>query len=57
MKLLMIEDVFLIMKDSLDELVNVMELSNQHLDDVMKEMIDQVKISMDVMTAKIDDSK
>jgi len=46
----MIEDVVLIMKDSLDELVNVME------------KIDQVKILMNVillvqMKEKIDDSK
>ncbi len=58
----MIEDVVLIMKDSLDELVSVMELLNQHVDDVMMGMIDQVKILMNelrgrMMTEKIDDSK
>jgi hypothetical protein len=58
----MIEDVVLIMKDSLDELGSVMELLNQHVDDVMMGMIDQVKILMNelrgrMMTEKIDDSK
>jgi len=58
----MIEDVVLIMKDSLDELGSVMELLNQHVDDVMMGMIDQVKILMSelrdrMMTEKIDDSK
>jgi len=44
-----------------DELVNVMESLNQHLNDVMREMIDQVNISMNeildqmMMKEKIDD--
>jgi hypothetical protein len=46
-----------------DELVNVMELPNQHLNDAMMEMIDRVNILMNgildqmMMKEKIDDSK
>jgi hypothetical protein len=57
---MMIEDVVSIMKD---ELVNVMELLNQHLNDVMMEMIDRVNaltngiLDQMMMKEKIDDSK
>ncbi len=48
------------MKDLLDELAIVMVWLNQHLDDVMTEMLDQGKILMDEildqMMVKIDDS-
>jgi hypothetical protein len=57
----MIEDVVWIMKDSLNVLEIVMVLLNQYLNDVMMEMLDQVKILMNEilvqMMEKIGDSK